>query len=65
MLVWAIAPFAFAGYTVALPLWATATLGWHEQDLGAFFIVLGIVVADGAGRRVSRAAASLGRPRGC
>lgn len=45
MLVWTIAPFAFAGYTVALPLWATARLGWQEQDLSAFFVVLGIVVA--------------------
>jgi predicted MFS family arabinose efflux permease len=45
MLVWAIAPFAFAGYTVALPLWATATLGWHEQDLGTFFVVVGAVAA--------------------
>jgi predicted MFS family arabinose efflux permease len=45
MLVWAIAPFAFAGYTVALPLWATATLGWHEQDLGIFFVVVGAVAA--------------------
>ncbi|HET9707867.1 MAG TPA: MFS transporter [Gemmatimonadales bacterium] len=45
MLVWAIAPFAFAAYTVALPLWATATLGWHEQDLGNFFVLVGIVAA--------------------
>lgn len=45
MLVWAVAPFAFAGYTVALPLWATATLGWREQDLTVFFVVLGSVVA--------------------
>ena len=45
MLVWLIAPFAFAGYTVALPLWAAATLGWHEQDLGRFFVVVGIVAA--------------------
>lgn len=45
MLVWLIAPFAFAGYTVALPLWAAQTLGWHEQDLGRFFVVVGIVAA--------------------
>ena len=45
MLVWAIAPFAFAGYTVALPLWAVAALGWHERELGMFFIVVGIVAA--------------------
>jgi DHA1 family tetracycline resistance protein-like MFS transporter len=47
MLVWLIAPFAFAGYTVALPLWATATLGWHERggELNRFFIVVGVVAA--------------------
>jgi MFS family permease len=45
MLVWLIAPFAFAGYTVALPLWAAQTLGWREQDLGRFFVVVGIVAA--------------------
>jgi predicted MFS family arabinose efflux permease len=45
MLVWAIAPFAFAGYTVALPLWAGQTLGWSERDLGVFFVVVGAVAA--------------------
>ena len=45
MLVWAIAPFAFAGYTVALPLWAAASLGWQEQQLGVFFVVVGTVAA--------------------
>lgn len=46
MLVWAIAPFAFAGYTVALPLWAGSTLGWKEKELGAFFILVGVVAAS-------------------
>ena len=45
MLVWAIAPFAFSGYTVALPLWAAATLGWKERELGLFFVVVGLVAA--------------------
>jgi DHA1 family tetracycline resistance protein-like MFS transporter len=47
MLVWLIAPFAFAGYTVALPLWAAATLGWQERggELNRFFIVVGVVAA--------------------
>lgn len=45
MLVWAIAPFAFAGYTVALPLWAASVLGWKEKELGGFFIVVGLVAA--------------------
>lgn len=46
MLVWAIAPFAFAGYTVALPLWAGSTLGWKEKELGVFFILVGVVAAS-------------------
>lgn len=45
MLVWAIAPFAFSGYTVALPLWSAATLAWKEQELSVFFIVVGLVAA--------------------
>jgi predicted MFS family arabinose efflux permease len=45
MLVWGIAPFAFAGYTVALPLWAAASLGWKERELGVFFVVVGTVAA--------------------
>jgi DHA1 family tetracycline resistance protein-like MFS transporter len=46
MLVWAIAPFAFAGYTVGLPLWAAARLGWKEAELGYFFIIVGLVAAS-------------------
>ena len=34
MAAWGIAPFAFAGYSVALPLWAGVVFGWHEQQLG-------------------------------
>ena len=45
MLVWAIAPFAFSGYTVALPFWAAASLGWKERELGVFFVVVGTVAA--------------------
>ncbi len=45
MLVWGLAPFAFAGYTVALPLWASATFGWRERELGVFFGVVGITAA--------------------
>ena len=45
MLVWLITPFAFSAYTVALPLWATTTLHWHEQELGIFFVVVGLVAA--------------------
>lgn len=45
MLVWTIAPFAFAGYTVALPLWAGVRLGWKTAQLGTFFIIVGLVAA--------------------
>ena len=45
MLAWLVAPFAFAGYSVALPLWANATFGWREQQLGWFFTVIGVNAA--------------------
>ena len=45
MLVWLIAPFAFAGYTVALPLHATAALGWGAKELGWLFVVIGAIAA--------------------
>ena len=47
MLVWWIAPFAFAGYTVALPLWGSATMHWTEKggELNAFFVLVGVVAA--------------------
>lgn len=45
MLAWALAPFAFSGYTVALPLWAGRALGWHEQQLGWLFTVIGATAA--------------------
>lgn len=45
MLAWAIAPLAFSGYTVALPLWAGVTFGWREQQLGWFFTLIGATAA--------------------
>src|SRR2546427_10014369 len=45
MLVWLMAPFAFAGYTVALPLHATAALGWGAKELGWLFVVIGTIAA--------------------
>jgi multidrug resistance protein len=45
MLAWALAPFAFSGYTVALPLWAGRAFGWREQQLGWFFTVIGATAA--------------------
>ncbi|MGH7548733.1 MAG: MFS transporter [Gemmatimonadales bacterium] len=45
MAAWAVAPFAFSGYTVALPLWAGVSFGWREQELGWFFTVIGATAA--------------------
>lgn len=45
MVVWALVPFAFAGYTVALPLHAGAMLGWREKELGLFFVLVGVTAA--------------------
>jgi len=45
MMAWALAPFAFSGYTVAIPLWAGVTFGWREQQLGWFFTVIGVTAA--------------------
>ena len=45
MLAWLVAPFAFSGYTVALPLWAGVTLGWRERQLGWCFTVIGATAA--------------------
>src|SRR5881628_3585882 len=45
MLVWGIFPFAFAGYTAALPYPAAAAFGWQQKDLALFFIVFGITGA--------------------
>jgi MFS family permease len=45
MLVWLIAPFAFAGYTVALPLHVTRAFGWGAKELGWLFVVIGAIAA--------------------
>ena len=45
MLVWFLAPFSFAGYTVALPLHATQALGWGAKELGWLFVVIGMIAA--------------------
>ncbi|MGH7568556.1 MAG: MFS transporter [Gemmatimonadales bacterium] len=45
MLIWLIVPFAFAGYTVALPLYTGAAFGWRERELGSFFTLVGITAA--------------------
>jgi len=45
MLVWLLAPFAFAGYTVALPLYATRAFGWSGRALGWLFVEIGVIAA--------------------
>src|SRR6266705_2208486 len=45
MLVWGIFPFAFAGYTVALPLHARVAFGWGDKELGWFFALFGFTGA--------------------
>ena len=45
MFVWFLAPFSFAGYTVALPLHATQALGWGAKELGWLFVVIGMIAA--------------------
>src|SRR5436309_9311177 len=46
MAVWALVPLAFAGYTVALPLWANAALGWKERELAILFTIIGVTAAS-------------------
>src|ERR1051325_3883333 len=45
MLVWFFAPFAFAGYTVALPLHVSKAFGWGAKEVGWLFVVIGAVAA--------------------
>lgn len=45
MIVWFLAPFAFAGYTVAFPIYANARFGWDEGALAVYFFVAGFVSA--------------------
>ena len=46
MVVWALVPLGFAGYTVALPLRAAATLGWKERELAILFTIIGVTAAS-------------------
>ncbi len=43
--VFAVIPFAFSGYMVALPLYAERAFGWAERELGWFFTIVGIIAA--------------------
>jgi MFS transporter, DHA1 family, tetracycline resistance protein len=45
MLVWALTPLGFAGYTAALPYRAIAALGWKQLQLTYLFIIIGVTAA--------------------
>jgi MFS transporter, DHA1 family, tetracycline resistance protein len=45
LIVWIVAPFAFAGYTVILPFQAQAAFGWNETHLMIFFVEVGLTAA--------------------
>lgn len=46
MAVWALVPFAFAGYTAILPLQAFAELGWGKRELALLFTLIGVTAAS-------------------
>jgi len=45
MLVWLLAPFAFAGYTVVLPLQTAKAFAWGARELGWLFVLIGAIAA--------------------
>src|SRR3989454_6558187 len=45
MVVWALTPLGFAGYTAALPYRAIAALGWKQLQLTFLFIIIGVTAA--------------------
>lgn len=63
MWAWGIAAFAFAGYTVALPLWTGAKFGWRERELGWLFTLIGATAAIVQGGLFGRLAARTGDRR--
>src|SRR6266576_732128 len=46
MIVWALVPLGFAGYTAALPYRAIDTLGWKQLQLTFLFIIIGVTAAS-------------------
>lgn len=63
MLAWFLAAFAFAGYTVALPLWTGTKFGWRERELGWFFTLIGATAAIVQGGLFGRIAKHTGDRR--
>ena len=45
MLVWALVPLGFAGYTAALPYRVIEALGWKQLQLTFLFIIIGVTAA--------------------
>jgi MFS transporter, DHA1 family, tetracycline resistance protein len=45
LVVWTVAPLAFAAYSTVLPLDVTARLHWNEKDLAWLFVVIGVMAA--------------------
>jgi multidrug resistance protein len=45
MVVWALVPLGFAGYTAALPYRAIDILGWKQLQLTFLFIIIGVTAA--------------------
>lgn len=45
MVVWALAPFAFAGFSTVMPLHTGARFGWRARELGFAFTVIGVIAA--------------------
>jgi len=60
MIVWALVPLAFAGYTVALPLRAAAVLCWRERELAILFTLIGVTAASVQGYFFGRIVRRLG-----
>jgi predicted MFS family arabinose efflux permease len=59
-LVFALIPFAFSGYMVALPLYARARFGWGESQLGWFFTLIGIMATSVQGYFFGKLARTFG-----
>jgi MFS family permease len=45
MIVWALVPLGFAGYTAALPYRVIDVLGWKQLQLTFLFIIIGVTAA--------------------
>jgi len=63
MIVWALAPFAFAGFSAVMPLHTGARFGWREKELGLAFTVIGVVAAIVQGWAFGRLARRFGHFR--